>query len=241
MPIRRRTSYRSDDARSAPSTVPTPCAGRISVAISRRAVVLPAPFAPNSPTTSPGPTSRFTSRRICVDPILTPTPSRTTSGAAAASADRRSRLRVGSRRRTWITHVRCTPTPRRARPQSIVLGRVPPAPPCDSPLLPAFGPSHTETAIGATLTLVAVNRNTRVARPQPTVGNRVAIARFAHDCRLSHPSTNRFRSSAKSVTPSTWHWAQVVCAWQEKHVASPNRTTSGWARSQGCSGSPSGW
>jgi hypothetical protein len=73
-PTRRRTAPASRTT-SRPPTRATPASGRSSVASTRTAVVLPAPFGPSTPSTVPGRTARSTPASAVVVPNRLTSPS----------------------------------------------------------------------------------------------------------------------------------------------------------------------
>jgi hypothetical protein len=75
-------------AMSMPAMVTDPESGRSSVASTRMVVVLPAPFGPSSPVTSPEGAVKVTSSRIRVPPRVLPSPVTTIIPSLSAGGDR---------------------------------------------------------------------------------------------------------------------------------------------------------
>ena len=84
-PIRRRTSAPCSTT-SSPATVALPAVGGSSVHSIRTVVVLPAPFGPRNPNTSPAETVRSMSRTASIPPLNVRRSERAAIAASAASA-----------------------------------------------------------------------------------------------------------------------------------------------------------
>ena len=84
--IRRRISTPFSGVSGIPATVAEPDVGAMSVPSVRTVVVLPAPFGPRKPNTSPRPTSNETSSKATRSPNRLLSPTTDTAGAALAAS-----------------------------------------------------------------------------------------------------------------------------------------------------------